>query len=74
MDDLNDMLPRLNALDHLLTYRFGFHPFDKIPGHLEIDIGLEQRQAHFAQRVPDITLRNFAQSPKIPERVLELAA
>ena len=53
---------------------FVFDALDEIAGDLEIDVGLQQRHAHFAQGVADVVLGNFAEAAQILESVLELAA
>ncbi len=65
MDDFDDLLPRLNALDDLRAERLGFDILNKVPRDLEIDIGLEQGRPHFAQGVGDIAFRDFSQPRKL---------
>ena len=74
MDDFDDLLPRLDALNHLDADRFRLHAIDEIARHLEIDVRLQQRHAHFAQGFTDIFLGYLSEPAQVPERVLELAA
>lgn len=74
VNDLDDLLAGLNALHHLLAEGFCFDLLDEIPGHLEIDIRLQQRHAHFPQGPAHVVLRNFAQPAQIAKRVLKFLA
>ncbi len=74
MDDLDDLLARLDALDHLDADGLGLDPLDEVAGHLEIHIRLQQGQPDLAQGVADIALGDLAQAPQVPEGLLELAA
>ena len=74
VNDFDDLLAGLDALDNFLAERFNLHPLDKIAGHLEIDVGFQKRLAHFAQRVARVFLGDFPQSAEVPERILQLAA
>ena len=73
VDNLDDLLSRLDALDDLLAERLGLDPFDEVAGHLEIHIGLEQREPDLPQRVADVGLGNLAQSAQVAEGVLQFA-
>ncbi len=57
VDDLDDLLAGLNALDDFLAERLVLDPLDEVAGNLEIHIGLEQGDAHFAQGFADVALR-----------------
>ena len=74
VDDFDDLLAGLDALDDFRADGLGLDAFDEIAGDLEIDVGFEQRQAHFAQGVADVVLGNFAEAAQIAKGVLELAA
>ena len=74
MDDLDDLLARLNALDDFRAEGLGFDALDEIAGDLEIHVGFQQRQPHFAQGIADVGLGNFAEAAQVAEGVLELAA
>ena len=74
VDDFDDLLSWLDALNDFLPD--GLYPdaFDKVAGHLEIHIGFQKRQAHFAKRLTDIVFRDLAQPAQITKRVLKFAA
>ena len=74
MNDFDDLLAGLDALDDFLAERFDFDAFDEIAGDLEIDVGFEQSQTHFAEGIADVGLGNFAEPAQIAEGVLEFAA
>jgi hypothetical protein len=74
VDDLDDLLPRLNAQDDLLAEGFDFDALDEIPRHLEIHVGLQQSQPHFPQGLAGIGLGDLAEAAQVPESVLKLAA
>src|SRR5208282_2866216 len=74
MDDLDDLLPRLNALDDLLAEGLGLDALDEIPRNLEVHVGFEQGLPHFAQGFACDGLGDLAQATQVPESVLELAA
>ena len=71
VDDLDDLLAGLDALDDLLADGLGLDALDEIAGDLEIDIRLEQRHAHLAQGIGDVGLGDFAEAAQVFERVLE---
>ncbi len=74
VDDFDDLLSRLNALDDLLAEGFDFDALDEIPGDLEVHIGLQQGQPHLAQGIAGVGLGDFAEAAQVLESVLELAA
>jgi hypothetical protein len=74
VDEFDDLLARLNALDDFLTDGFAFDTFNEIAGHLEIHIGFQQRKPDFAQRVGDIGFGDLAEAAQVAERALEFAA
>src|SRR5581483_3614630 len=74
MDDLDDLLAGLDALDDFLAESLGFDAFDEIAGDLEIDIGLQQGEPDLAQGISDIGLGNFAEAAQVLEGILEFAA
>jgi hypothetical protein len=74
VDDLDDLLTRLNALNDLLSDGLFLDSFDEITGHLEIDVGIQQGKPHFPERVGDIGLRDLAQAAQILEYGLQFAA
>ncbi len=74
VDDFDDLLAGLDALNDFLAQGLGFDALDEIAGHLEIHVGFQQRHAHFAQGFPDVFLGDFSEAAQVPERILEFAA
>ena len=74
VDDLDDLLARLNALDDLLAEGLGLDALNEVPRHLEIHVGFEQGQAHLPEGLAGIGFGDRAQAAQVPESVLELAA
>ena len=60
VDDLDDLLTRRDRLQHLLADRLLGHRIDEAADHRQRDIGLEQRDPHFAHRLADIVLAQRA--------------
>ena len=74
VDDFDDLLAGLDALDDFRAEGLGFDALDEIAGDLEIHVGFEQRHADLAQGIGDVGLGNFSEPAQIAEGVLELAA
>src|SRR5262249_43880248 len=74
VDDFDDLLAWLNALNDLLADRLLLDALDEITGDLEMDVGIQQRHPHLAQGLCDVGLGNLAESAQVSENVLELAA
>jgi hypothetical protein len=74
VDDFDDLLAGLDALDDFRADGLGFDPFDEIAGDLEIHVGFQQRHADFAQRVGHVGLGDFSEAAQVAKGVLELAA
>ena len=72
VDELNDLLAGVDALQHLLPDGRLLHIRDEAFDHLEIDIRLEQRQADLLQRVFHVLLCQTALTSNVLEDVLEL--
>ena len=53
VDDLDDLLAGREALQHLLAERTLAHALDEGADDLEVDVGLEQREADLAHRARD---------------------
>ena len=49
-------LARREAADHFLAERLLLHARDEVLHHRQADVGVEQREAHFAQRLLDVVL------------------
>ena len=60
MDDLDDLLARLDALNDLLPHGLGLDPLDKVARHLEIHVRLEQGKTYFPQGIAHVALGNLA--------------
>lgn len=50
-DDFDELLPRRQALINFMTNRFLFYAIDKLTHYRQSDVRLQQRHAHFAQRI-----------------------
>ena len=73
-DDPDDLLRRRQALEHVLIDRAIADAIDERLDDLEVDVGLEQRQADLAQRRLDGLLRQAGFAPKGAEDVLQAVA
>lgn len=62
----------MNRLNDFSPKSLGFNPIDEITSDLEIDVGIQQGQPHFAERFGDVFLGNLAEAAQILENVLEL--
>ena len=49
MNNLDHLLGRAHALEHLLPQALFAHAFHKVFNDLEVDVRLKQGKAHFAQ-------------------------
>src|SRR6185369_10737125 len=72
IDDFDDLLAGLDALDDFLAERLLAHAIDEVAGDLEIDVCLEQRHAHLAQGIAHVGLGDFAEAAKVLENFLQL--
>ena len=59
VDDFDDLLAGLDALDDFRADGLGFDALDEIAGDLEIHVGFQQRHADLAQGIGDVGLGNF---------------
>ena len=57
MHHADQRLPRREAADHFGAERLRAHGVDEVLHHRKRNIGFEQRNAHFAQRLLDIRFR-----------------
>ena len=71
VDDLDDLLARLEALQHVLTERALTDRGDELLDDLEVDVGLEQREADLARRPGDGLLVETAAAAEVAQGVLE---
>ena len=72
MDDLHDLLAGGDRLHHLFAERSLAHLRDEVLDDLEVDVGLEQREADLAHRAGDRLLVEPAAAAEVAERGLEL--
>ena len=47
-DDLDDLVGRVDASEHVLADGLGFDAGDEVVGDVEVDVGFEERPADFA--------------------------
>ena len=71
-DDLDHLLGRRQALEHLLAECLLLDPGEKLLDHPEVDVGLEQRQTNLLQRRGEMLLGDPALALQAAEDVLEL--
>ena len=71
MDDLHDLLAGREALQHVGAERPLAHAADEVLDHLEVDVGLEQREPDFAHGTRDRLLVQAAAFTQIAERALK---
>jgi hypothetical protein len=60
VNDLDDRLTRRERLQHVGADGALFDRVDEIFGNREVDVGFEQRDAHFAQYLSDVRLGETA--------------
>ena len=65
--DLDDLLTGVEALEHLLADGTLAHSGDEVLDDAEVDVRLEQRQAHLAQGGIDVRLGNAAAATQAAE-------
>ena len=73
-DDLDDLLRRRQAPQHVLPHRPVAHAVDERLDDLEVDVGFEQRQPDLAQRGLDVLGRQPRLAAERLEDVLETCA
>ena len=74
MDDLDHHLAGLHRLDDLGANRLLAHLLCEGLDHLERHVGLEQRAAHFAQRVLDVGVRQGTASGDLVQNARQAIA
>src|SRR3972149_1881244 len=72
VDDVNDLLHGGEAGEHLRSQRPLLHPLDERADDLEVDVGLQERQAHFAQGFVKVLLVDRAVAAEAAEDALKL--
>ncbi len=71
VDDAHDLLPGREALRHVGAERPLAHPRDEVLHDLEVDVGLEQREADLAHGAGDRVLVEPAAAANVVQRLLE---
>src|ERR671933_882649 len=72
VDDLDDLLARVELADHLGAHRALLHGRRELLDDLEVDVGLEQREADLAHGLVDVVLGQRPVRADVGERLLEL--
>ena len=70
-DDLHDLLARVERREHVLPERPLLHRGRELLDDLEVDVRLEQREAHLAHRLVDVVLGQLAARADVAERGLK---
>src|SRR5207244_5029257 len=73
-NDLDHLLRRREAAEDVLPHRAVANTVDERLDDLEVDVGLEQREANLAQRGLDVLFRQPPLAAERLENVLEAAA
>ncbi len=73
-DELDQMLLGRERAQHFGAERLAFDVLDKIADDLDIDVGFEQREPDFAQRILDIALGDPALALEFLENSFEAVA
>jgi len=71
VDDLDDLLPGGDGLEHVLANALLLHAFDKFTGDPEMDVGREEGGPHFLQRCRHVFFGKFADDAQIAEGAAE---
>ena len=71
VDELHDLLARVQRLEHLGAERALLHRGGELLDDLEVDVGLEQRQADLAHGLVDVVLGQLAARADVGEGRLE---
>jgi hypothetical protein len=71
VDDLHHLLARGEALENLVPHRLLADALDEGADDLEVDVGLEEGDAHLAERLLNVLLRQAAGAPEAVENRLE---
>src|SRR5881296_797040 len=72
MNEPQEVLLGGEAAQHLLTERVPLDRFDEVPDDLQVDVGLEERQAHIAERVLDVPFGDPSLALQLAQQGIEL--
>ena len=72
IDDLDEVLLGSQAGEHFAAQRLAAHLVGEIANHVDVDVGLEQRQTHLADRVLDVLFGDLAVPAQTFDRQFEL--
>jgi hypothetical protein len=70
--DLHDLLGRRQRRQHVLPDRLFLDAIDEGADDLEVDVGLQERHAHLAERLLDVVLGQAAAPPSLSKMVCSL--
>ncbi len=68
---LHHLLPRVEGVEHVLAQRALLHIGGELLHHLEVHVGLEQRQAHLAHGLGHVVLGELAPGTDVAEGLLK---
>ncbi len=71
MDQLDDLLAGVEALEDVVAERLGLHPRDEVLDDLEVDVGLEEREADLTHSLVDGVLVQPLRAAEVAKRCLE---
>src|SRR5213593_4756921 len=74
VDQLDEVLLRREAAEHLLAEGVAFDRLDEVADDADVDVGLEKREPHVAERVFDVALRDPPLALQLAEERVELLA
>jgi len=72
VDDLDDLLPRGEALEDILADRALAHSCDEVAGDAQVHVRLEEDHAHLAQRLVHVALGEAAAAGDLLENAVQL--
>ena len=69
--NLDDLLARRKRGQHFLPHGFGLDAVNQLFDHFEVDVGFQQRQPDFAQRLRNVFLAQPGLAAKALKRALQ---
>ena len=69
--DLDDLLAGRKRGQHFLAHGLGLDAVDQLLDHFEVDVGFEQREPDFAQRLANVFLAQPGLAAKALKRALQ---